>query len=75
MTRPTLEQAAAAIDKLSGMGGQIGAAASLVGIVVDLFDEPRDQDTLKAAYKAARLRTDSALDRLDAAIDEAERRG
>jgi hypothetical protein len=71
---PTLDQALTAVDALSEMGGAIGSAAGLVNIVADLFDNPKDQAALQARYAEQKAKTDAALDRLDAAIDEAERK-
>lgn len=71
MKAPTLQEALDAIGMLAtvtGHGETVKAATGLVGIVVDLFDDPKDQAELKGAYAAARDRTDEALDRLDTAI-------
>jgi hypothetical protein len=69
---PTLDQALAAVDALESMGGTVGAAAGLVGIVADLFDNPKDQQALKDRYAEQKARTDAALDRLENAIDAAQ---
>lgn len=76
MKLPSLADALSAIESLGGINGAIDEAKSLVNIVVDLFDgKPDDQDQLKAAYEAAKSRTDAALNNLDAAIDNAEKAG